>query len=83
MQWAIDPTHSQITFSVKHLGISTVRGSFEEISGTIDERDGAVAGADIVIDVARPSPPVAASVTITSSQPIFSMWPTIPRPRFA
>ncbi len=52
MQWAIDATHSQITFSVKHLGISTVRGSFEKISGTIDERDGAVAGADIVIDVA-------------------------------
>ena len=51
MQWAIDPTHSQITFSVKHLGISTVRGSFEKISGTIDEADGAVAGADITIDV--------------------------------
>lgn len=51
MQWAIDPTHSQITFSVKHLGISTVRGSFEKISGTIEEQDGAVAGADITIDV--------------------------------
>ena len=52
MQWAIDPTHSQITFSVKHLGISTVRGSFEKISGTIDEQNGIVAGADITIDVA-------------------------------
>ncbi len=52
MQWAIDPAHSQITFSVKHLGISTVRGSFKDISGSIEEQDGVVAGADVKIDVA-------------------------------
>ena len=26
--WNIDPSHSRIGFSVKHLGISTVRGEF-------------------------------------------------------
>ncbi|MCW4384747.1 YceI family protein [Salinibacterium sp. SYSU T00001] len=33
--WQIDPTHSTISFSVKHLMISKVRGTFEKFSGTI------------------------------------------------
>ena len=33
--WALDPTHSEVTFSVKHLAISKVRGSFERFSATI------------------------------------------------
>jgi polyisoprenoid-binding protein YceI len=32
--WAIDPTHSEIHFKVKHLVISTVTGSFKTFSGT-------------------------------------------------
>ncbi len=52
MRWAIDLTHSQITFAVKHLGISTVRGTFDAFSGTIDEQDGVVSAAEISIDVA-------------------------------
>jgi len=52
MRWAIDLTHSQITFAVKHLGISTVRGTFDRFDGTIDETDGTVNGAHITIDVA-------------------------------
>jgi polyisoprenoid-binding protein YceI len=31
----IDPTHSYVGFSVKHLVISTVKGKFKEASGTI------------------------------------------------
>lgn len=33
--WAIDPTHSTVAFSVKHLMISKVRGTFDVFSGTI------------------------------------------------
>jgi polyisoprenoid-binding protein YceI len=33
--WAIDPAHSAAQFQVKHLMISTVRGEFGKISGTI------------------------------------------------
>ncbi len=33
--WAIDPTHSDIHFKVKHLVISTVTGSFKAFSGTV------------------------------------------------
>jgi len=33
--WAIDPAHSSIGFSVRHLMVSKVRGSFESFSGAI------------------------------------------------
>jgi polyisoprenoid-binding protein YceI len=36
MTWSIDPTHSSIEFSVRHLGISTVRGRFRNFSGTVE-----------------------------------------------
>lgn len=34
--WSADPTHSQVDFAVRHLGISTVRGTFADVSATID-----------------------------------------------
>lgn len=33
--WVLDPTHSEITFSVRHLAISKVRGSFERFDVTV------------------------------------------------
>ena len=33
--WTIDAAHSQTTFSVKHLVISTVRGEFGKTTGTV------------------------------------------------
>jgi polyisoprenoid-binding protein YceI len=33
--WAIDPVHSSITFSVRHLMVSKVRGNFDDFSGAI------------------------------------------------
>lgn len=33
--WKIDPNHTATQFSIKHLGISTVRGVFEKTSGTV------------------------------------------------
>lgn len=52
MKWSIDPAHSQVQFSVKHMGISTVRGTFNEFTGTIEEENGAVKGVTVEIDVA-------------------------------
>jgi len=39
--WTIDPAHSTVEFAVKHLMISTVKGRFVDVTGTIraDERD--------------------------------------------
>jgi polyisoprenoid-binding protein YceI len=33
--WNIDPPHTAAQFSVRHLGISTVRGSFTKVSGSV------------------------------------------------
>jgi polyisoprenoid-binding protein YceI len=33
--WAIDPVHSTVTFTVRHLGVSKVRGRFDAVEGTI------------------------------------------------
>ena len=52
MLWSIDPAHSQIQFSAKHLGISTVRGTFESFEGHIEEEDGNVSEVTVEIDVA-------------------------------
>jgi polyisoprenoid-binding protein YceI len=34
--WAIDPTHSEVEFKIKHLVISTVKGIFKEFTGAVD-----------------------------------------------
>ena len=50
--WAIDPVHSSIGFGVKHLGVSTYRGSFTGASGTITTANGAVTAIDGTIAIA-------------------------------
>lgn len=52
--WTIDSAHSAARFSVKHLMVSTVRGTLGKVSGTI-EYDGKTADsikADVTIDLA-------------------------------
>ncbi len=34
--WKIDTTHSEVTFKVKHMMISTVSGSFEKFDGNVE-----------------------------------------------
>jgi polyisoprenoid-binding protein YceI len=48
--WQLDPYHTQVEFSAKHLGMMTVRGQFEDVSAVAD------------ID---PDHPEAASVDVT------------------
>jgi polyisoprenoid-binding protein YceI len=38
--WAVDPAHSTVGFSVKHLGIATVRGKFDEFEGVLEIGEG-------------------------------------------
>jgi polyisoprenoid-binding protein YceI len=38
--WAVDPAHSTVGFSVKHLGIATVRGKFDQFEGTLEIGEG-------------------------------------------
>ena len=34
--WNIDPAHSSVEFQVKHLGIATVKGHFNEFEGALE-----------------------------------------------
>lgn len=46
-QWIIDPAHSDITFKVKHLVISTVTGQFNAVRGTVEATTRDFSGARI------------------------------------
>jgi len=35
-EWKVDPNHSSAAFSVRHMMVSTVRGSFSGLKGTVD-----------------------------------------------
>src|SRR5437660_12310102 len=35
-EWKVDPNHSTAGFSVRHMMVSTVRGSFSGLKGTVD-----------------------------------------------
>jgi polyisoprenoid-binding protein YceI len=52
--WTVDATHAEVGFAVRHLMISTVRGRFGAVEGTvtIDENTPANSKVDITIDVA-------------------------------
>lgn len=50
--WQIDPNHSSAQFAVRHLGLSTVRGAFTKVSGTVqlDDKDVTKSSVEVVID---------------------------------
>ena len=51
--WQIDPAHTRASFTVRHLGISNVRGDFNAVSGTAeyDGKDVTKAKINATIDV--------------------------------
>jgi polyisoprenoid-binding protein YceI len=51
--WQLDPSHSAAQFSVRHLAISTVRGGFSNVKGTVvfDDKDVSKSSVDVTIDV--------------------------------
>ena len=53
-KWQIDNNHSAAQFAVKHLGISTVRGRFNKMNGTVqfDPTDVSKALIDVTIEAA-------------------------------
>jgi polyisoprenoid-binding protein YceI len=59
--WQIDPAHTAAGFSVKHLMISTVRGQFKGVTGTVawDDQDITKSKVDVTID----------ATTIDTSEP--------------
>jgi polyisoprenoid-binding protein YceI len=54
MSWKIDSAHSEITFSVRHLMVSNVRGRFERFSGVVnfDEENPQNSSVEVQIEAA-------------------------------
>src|SRR5688500_13922399 len=52
--WTIDPAHSSVEFAVRHLMITTVKGRFTDVQGTVvlDEANPHGASAEIAIAAA-------------------------------
>ena len=50
-RWEIDSSHSSLHFSVRHLMIAKVRGSFARWSGTIQVPDGDFSKATVVVTI--------------------------------
>jgi polyisoprenoid-binding protein YceI len=50
--WTIDPAHSGVHFSIKHLVVATVRGHFDKVSGsvTLDPQRPGRSSVDVVIE---------------------------------
>ena len=50
--WQIDPAHSSAQFSVRHMAISTVRGAFSKVTGSLvfDDKDISKSTIDVTID---------------------------------
>ncbi|MEO5951382.1 MAG: YceI family protein [Chloroflexia bacterium] len=53
--WTIDPSHTSVSFSAKHMMVSTVRGHLGPISGAIeiDDTDFTKSEIEVVIDIAN------------------------------
>jgi len=51
--WQIDPQHSSAQFAVRHLALSTVRGAFSKLAGTmvLDDQDITKSSVEVTIDV--------------------------------
>ena len=49
--WAIDPLHSSINFSIRHLVVGKVRGRFSEFSGSITVPDNGIPSVSATIAV--------------------------------
>jgi polyisoprenoid-binding protein YceI len=50
--WQVDPNHTAAQFTVKHLGVSTVRGAFTKTTGQVqlDEKDITRSQVEITVD---------------------------------
>ena len=54
--WTIDPTHSEVGFIARHLMVTKVRGSFTDVTGTVEVADDVTASvAHVVIKTASVS----------------------------
>ena len=79
--WKVDPAHSEADFSIKHMAISTVHGTFRGLAGVIkfDPADVVKSGVQATIDVSSVDTGVAARDKHLKSPDFFDVakFPTL------
>jgi polyisoprenoid-binding protein YceI len=52
--WDVDPAHSNVEFSVRHMMVSTVKGQFQKVTGTVvlDDKDATKSTVEVSIETA-------------------------------
>ena len=79
--WTIDKNHSQVNFAIKHMGVSTVRGSISGITGTIvwDVKDPSKSSVEATMDTTTVDTNNAARDTDLKSDKFFNVakYPTM------
>ena len=50
-RWTLDPSHSQLEFGVRHMMISTVKGSFNDVTGTVEYEEGKLGDATLEVEI--------------------------------
>ena len=55
MSWTIDLSHSQITFSVRHMMISNANGRFETFTGVVDFNEQNPSASSVNVEIAADS----------------------------
>jgi polyisoprenoid-binding protein YceI len=52
--WELDPAHTAVEFSIRHMMVSTVKGQFEKVKGTLelDDKDVTKSTVEVTIDLA-------------------------------
>lgn len=60
--WTIDPNHSEVDFTVRHMSLTNVHGRFGKVTGTVqlDQNDLAKSSVQVTIDVSGVDTGVAA-----------------------
>lgn len=53
--WVLDPTHSEVSFKIKHLMITNVTGNFGTLSGTVSSESDDFTGAVVSFNAATDS----------------------------
>ena len=71
--WSVDKAHSSIEFRAKHLGISTVRGAFNEFEGSLEIGDDLLAAKAYGKSVPARSTPTSPAGTSTCAARTSSM----------
>ena len=50
-KWAIDPTHSEVGFKVRHMMISTVKGHFDSFEATVESEKQDFSDAEVYVAI--------------------------------